>query len=78
MVPSQQKADVRGKGTYPLRSKMTPLDYLTDAPYDCDASIVNVVALAEVAMIIGVAMLLKNFSPTVSGRLAKARSLKWK
>jgi hypothetical protein len=37
-----------------------------------------VVALAEVAMIIGVTMLLKNFSPMVSGRLSKARSLKWK
>jgi hypothetical protein len=31
-VPLEQKADVQGKGSYPLSSTMTPLDYLTEAP----------------------------------------------
>jgi hypothetical protein len=30
-VPSEQRADARGKETYPLRSEMTPLEYLMDA-----------------------------------------------
>jgi hypothetical protein len=51
-VPSEQKADVRGKGTYPLRSEMTPLEYLTDDPYKCGAEDVNVADFAEAATII--------------------------
>jgi hypothetical protein len=34
-VPLEPRADARGKGTYPLRSEMTPLEYLTDAPDKC-------------------------------------------
>jgi hypothetical protein len=77
-VPSEQKANVRGKGTYPLRLVMTLLEYLTDAPYECGPVDVNVVAFIEVAAIIRVVMLLKNFSPAVSGRSTKAGSLKWR
>jgi hypothetical protein len=41
-----EKVDVYGKGAYPLRSKMTALEYLTDAPYACMAYEANVVAFA--------------------------------
>jgi hypothetical protein len=51
-VPSY-KSDVHGKGTYPLRSEMTQLDYLTDAPYRCGADDINVMAFTEVAVITG-------------------------
>jgi hypothetical protein len=61
-VPSELKTGVHGKGTYPPRSEMTPLEYLTDAAYKCGMDDVNVVAFAEVAAIIG-------------GRLAEAGSL---
>jgi hypothetical protein len=49
-----------------------------DTSYNCGADDVNVVAFTKAVGIIGAAMPLKNFSPAVSGRLAEARSLKWK
>jgi hypothetical protein len=49
----EQVADVRGKGKYPLRSTMTPLDHLTDATFECSPEDVNVVAFAKVTSIIG-------------------------
>jgi hypothetical protein len=52
-VPSKYKADVHGKGTYPLRSEMTPLQYLTDAPYKCGVDNASVLAFPKVAAIIG-------------------------
>jgi hypothetical protein len=52
-VPLEKKADVREKWTYPLRSVMTPLVYLMDAPYECDIDDVNVAAFVEAAAITG-------------------------
>jgi hypothetical protein len=52
-VPAEQMADVQGKGHYPLSSTMTQLNYLTDAPFECDPKDMNVEAFAEVASIIG-------------------------
>jgi hypothetical protein len=52
-VPSKQKADVPGKGNYPLRSMMTQLEYLTDAPFECGPDDANVVTFTEAATIIG-------------------------
>jgi hypothetical protein len=52
-VPSEQKADVRGKGNYPLRSVLNQLEYLTDAPFECGPNDANVVAFGEAAVIIG-------------------------
>jgi hypothetical protein len=52
-VLSEQVADVREKGNYPLRSMMIPLNYLTDAPFDCGLGDVNVVAFTKATSIIG-------------------------
>jgi hypothetical protein len=48
-----QKADVHGKGTYPLRSEMSALEYLTDAPHACTIDDTNVIAFTEATTIIG-------------------------
>jgi hypothetical protein len=55
---------------------MTPLEYLTDAPYKCAMDDVNVMDFEEAAVIIRGTTQLKNFSPAASGRSAIARSLK--
>jgi hypothetical protein len=52
-VPSEHLADVWGKGNYPLRSTMTLLDYLSDAPFKCGPGDTNVAAFAEATTIIG-------------------------
>jgi hypothetical protein len=52
-VPLEQIADVRGKGSYPLRSVMSQLDYLIDALFECCPADMNVVAFAKAASIIG-------------------------
>jgi hypothetical protein len=52
-VPTEQKADVRGKGSYPLSSMMTHLDYLTEAPFSCGPEDTNFEAFVEVTSIIG-------------------------
>jgi hypothetical protein len=51
-VPSEQVADVQGKGNHPLSSTMTPLNYLTDAPFECGPEDTDVVAFVEAASII--------------------------
>jgi hypothetical protein len=51
-VPSEQLVDVRGKGNYPLRSMMTPLDYLSDVSFECHPGNTNVAAFTKVASII--------------------------
>jgi hypothetical protein len=51
-VPVEQKADVRGQGSYPLSSMMTQLNYLMEAPSSCDPDDTNVVAFVEVTSII--------------------------
>jgi hypothetical protein len=51
-VPLEQVADVRGKGNYPLRSMMSQLEYLIDAPFKCDLEDVNMAAFAEATSII--------------------------
>jgi hypothetical protein len=46
----EQKADVRGKGSYPLSSTMTWLNYLTDTP-SCgpkDANFVPFIAVTSI------------------------------
>jgi hypothetical protein len=60
-VPSEQRINVHGKGNYPLRSVMSPLEYLTDGPYECGPDDVNVVAFAVVAAIIGGRDAVKKF-----------------
>jgi hypothetical protein len=45
-VPSQ-KATVQGKGTYPLRSEMSALDYLMEAPHRCAVDDANMVATTQ-------------------------------
>jgi hypothetical protein len=52
-VPLEQVADVQGKGNYPFRSTMTPLNHLMDAPFDCSPRDVNVMAFVEAALIMG-------------------------
>jgi hypothetical protein len=52
-VPSEQVANVWGKGSYPLRSTMTLLEYLTDAPFECGLGDTNVAAFFEATLIIG-------------------------
>jgi hypothetical protein len=52
-VPSKHLADVWGKGSYPLRSMMTPLDYLSDIPFECSPGDTNVVAFTKATSIIG-------------------------
>jgi hypothetical protein len=51
-VPYEQLADVRGKGSYPLKSMMTSLNYLSDVSFACGLGDVNVVAFTEAASII--------------------------
>jgi hypothetical protein len=50
-VPVEQKADVRGKGSYPLSSMMTRLNYLTEAP-SCGPEDANFVAFIEATSIV--------------------------
>jgi hypothetical protein len=50
-VPMEQKADVRGKGSYPLSSMMTRLNYLTETP--CGLEDANFAAFIEATSIIG-------------------------
>jgi hypothetical protein len=45
--------DIRDKGNYPLSSTMTQLNYLLDAPFECDPEDRNVAAFIEAASIIG-------------------------
>jgi hypothetical protein len=52
-VPTEQKIVVRGKGSYPLSSMMTELDYLTEVP-SCGLEDPNFAAFIEVTSIIGV------------------------
>jgi hypothetical protein len=49
----EQKANVRGKGSYPLSSTMTRLNYLTEAPSSCGPEDANFVAFIEATSIIG-------------------------
>jgi hypothetical protein len=53
--------DVQDKGNYPLRSMMAPLDYLTDAPFECGPGDVNVVAYTETTSIFGVYDIVEEF-----------------
>jgi hypothetical protein len=50
-VPSEQVADAQGKGSYPLRSTMTPFDHMVDASFECSED-VNVKAFIEATSII--------------------------
>jgi hypothetical protein len=52
-VPSGQLPDVQGKGSYPLRSTMAPLDYLNDASFECSPEDADVAAFIEATSIIG-------------------------
>jgi hypothetical protein len=52
-VPVEQKADVRGKGSYPLSSMMSRLNYLMEAPSSCGPEDANFVAFIEATSIIG-------------------------
>jgi hypothetical protein len=46
-------AHVRGKESYLLRSTLTPLDYLIDAPFECGPGDMNVAAFTEATSIMG-------------------------
>jgi hypothetical protein len=61
MVPLEQVPDVQGKWNYPLRSMMTPLDYLTDALFECSPGDVNVGAYTETTSIIGGCDIVEEF-----------------
>jgi hypothetical protein len=60
-VPSEPIANIRGKGNYLLSSVMTLLNYLTDAPFECDPEDVNVAAFAEATSIIGACDTMEEF-----------------
>jgi hypothetical protein len=51
-MPSDPIADVWGKGSYPLRSVMTQLDYLTDAPFESNRKDAGMAVFIEAASII--------------------------
>jgi hypothetical protein len=57
---------------------MTQLNYLADAPFECDPEDANVVAFIEAALIIGGQTLSKNFLPAVCGRLARNLASRWR
>jgi hypothetical protein len=52
-VPLEQKADVRGKGSYLLSSMVTLLDNLMEARSSCGLEDTNFVAFIEATSIIG-------------------------
>jgi hypothetical protein len=52
-MPAEQSTNVRGKGSYPLSSTMTPLNYLMEVPSSCGPEDTNFAAFAEVTSIIG-------------------------
>jgi hypothetical protein len=52
-MPSEQLPDVRGKGSYALRSMMALLDYLNDAPFECSPEDADVAAFVTTMSIIG-------------------------
>jgi hypothetical protein len=49
----EQKADARGKGSYPLSSMMTRLNYLMEAPSLCCPEDANFAAFIEVTSTVG-------------------------
>jgi hypothetical protein len=51
-VPEEQRANVWGKGSYPLSSMMTRLNYLTKDPSSCGLEDANFVAFVEVTSIV--------------------------
>jgi hypothetical protein len=51
-VLAEQKDNVRGKGSYPLSSTMSRLNYLTEAP-SCGPEDANFAAFVEVTSIVG-------------------------
>jgi hypothetical protein len=67
--------DVRGKGTYPMRSEMTVLEYLMDAPYKCSMNDVNMMAFEEAATIIGGHQAIKEFLAYLLSSPLSPRSL---
>jgi hypothetical protein len=52
-MPAEQSTNVRGKGSYPLSSTMTPLNYLMEVPSSRGPEDTNFAAFAEVTSIIG-------------------------
>jgi hypothetical protein len=52
-VPAEQKADVRGKESYPLSSTMTRLNYLTEGPSSFGLEDANFATFVEATSIIG-------------------------
>jgi hypothetical protein len=51
-VPSEEVADVRGKGNYPLSSMMTQLNHLIGTLFECGPGDTNVTSFIEAASII--------------------------
>jgi hypothetical protein len=60
-VPTEQVANVHGKGNYQLSSTMTQLNYLLDVPFECDLEDRNVAAFIEAASIIGGRNVVEDF-----------------
>jgi hypothetical protein len=50
---AEQKPDVQGKGSYPLKLTMTQLGYLMETPTSCGSEDANFVAFIEATSIIG-------------------------
>jgi hypothetical protein len=73
----ERKANVGGKGSYPLSSMMTQLNYLMEAPSSCDPDNANVAAFVVVTSIIGGCDAVKEFL-SFCGLSVKSLALKWK
>jgi hypothetical protein len=57
----EQKANVRGKGSYPLSSMMTRLNYLMEVPSSCGLEDANLVDFIEVTSIIAGRVAVEEF-----------------
>jgi hypothetical protein len=60
-VPLEQKPDSSGQRTYPLSSKMTKMNYLTEVPSSCGLENTNVVAFIEATSLIGGRVVMEEF-----------------
>jgi hypothetical protein len=60
-VPLEQKPDSSGQRTYPLGSKMTKMNYLTEVPSSCGLENTNVAAFIEATSLIGGRVVMEEF-----------------
>jgi hypothetical protein len=77
-MSSEQLANVQGKGSYPLRSTMTLLDYLSRVSFECDPGDMNIVAFTEVTSIIRGRDTVEEFLACGIRPLSENVSLRWR